>query len=76
MTNLLRAAVASHMYGVAVICLYFSKQRWMHMVSSQLVPGPCTGPLAGVGLLVRRRRPAVGAAPDGSPAPAAPGGPG
>lgn len=40
------------------------------------VPVLCSGPLAGAAPLARRRRPAVGAAPDGFPAPAAPGGPG
>lgn len=40
------------------------------------IPVQCSGPLAGVVPLARRRRPAVGAAPDGSPAPAVPGGPG
>lgn len=40
------------------------------------IPVQCSGPLAGVVPPARRRRPAVGAAPDGSPAPAVPGGPG
>lgn len=40
------------------------------------VPVQCSGPLAGVVPLAHRRRPVVGAAPDGSPAPAAPDGPG
>lgn len=40
------------------------------------IPVQCSGPPAGAVPLARRRKPVVGAAPDGSPAPAAPGGPG
>lgn len=39
------------------------------------IPVQCSGPLAGVVPPARRHRPAVGAAPDGSPAPVVPGGP-
>lgn len=40
------------------------------------IPVQCSGPLAGVVSPARRHMPAVGAAPDESPAPAVPGGPG
>lgn len=43
---------------------------------SEFIPVPCSGPPAAAGPPVHRRRPAAGAALDGSPAPAAPGGPG
>lgn len=52
------------------------KSLCMHVFPCKPVPVLCSGPLAGAAPLARRRRPAVGAAPDGFPAPAAPGGPG
>lgn len=48
----------------------------IHVYIHVSIPVRRSGPLAGVVPPARRRRPAVGAAPDGSPAPAVPGGPG
>lgn len=48
----------------------------IHVSIHVSIPVRRSGPLAGVVPPARRRRPAVGAAPDGSPAPAVPGGPG
>lgn len=59
------------------VCRYTNICHWTWLWSRHTpIPEQCSEPLAGVVSLAHMRRPAVGAAPDGSPVPAVPDVPG